>query len=134
MANALYRNAATLLLTAQLDLSSAPLKVALVDTGVYTFDAAHQFASELTGAIIGTPASLTGQSVVDGVFDANNVTFSGVTGPTAEAVVIFRDTGDLATSPLLLYWDTGVAGLPFTPNGGDATVAWSNGATKILSL
>lgn len=134
MANAAYTYAKSLILTAQLDFSTAPLYVALVDTGVYTFSAAHQFASALAGAVVGTHQALTGLNVTDGVFDADNVTFSAVTGPTIEAVVIYRYTGNLATSPLALYWDSGVTGLPATPNGGDITVAWSNGPSKIFAL
>ena len=37
-----------------------------------------------------------------------------------------------ATSPLVAYIDTGVTGLPVTPNGGDIAVAWN--ASGIFAL
>jgi len=47
--------------------------------------------------------------------------------------VIWKDTGNPATSPLLLYIDT-IGGFPLATNGGDITVAWNDGAYKIFSL
>jgi hypothetical protein len=42
------------------------------------------------------------------------------------------DTGTAATSPLVAYIDTGVTGLPVTPNGGNITVTWN--ASGIFQL
>jgi hypothetical protein len=49
------------------------------------------------------------------------VTFTAVTGDVSEAVILYKDTGVAATSPLIAYIDT-ATGLPVTPNGGDITV------------
>jgi hypothetical protein len=68
------------------------------------------------------------------VFDADPVTFSSVTGNTVEALVIYKDTGNAATSPLLAYIDTVSSGLPVTPNGGNIVVAWDSGSNKIFKL
>jgi hypothetical protein len=46
--------------------------------------------------------------------------------------VIYVDTGTAATSPLVAYIDTGVTGLPVTPNGGNITVTWN--ASGIFAL
>jgi hypothetical protein len=47
--------------------------------------------------------------------------------------VIYKDTGVSGTSPLIAYIDTGT-NFPVTPNGGDITVQWSSGASRIFKL
>jgi hypothetical protein len=107
--------------------------VALIDTGVYTYSAAHQFYSSLSG-IIGTPQRITNPTVsTAGVFDGDDVTFPTVTGATAEALVIYRqNSGANTTWRLVAYIDTDVTGLPVTPNGGDIDVTWN--ASGIFAL
>lgn len=99
--------------------------VALVDTGTYTYNSAHQFYSSLSG-IQGTDQALTSPTVVSGTFDADDVTFTAVTGVSIEALVIYRhNAGANTTWRLVLYEDTGVTGLPVTPNGGDIVITWN---------
>lgn len=106
--------------------------VALIDTGVYTYSAAHQFYSSLSG-IVGTPQRITSPTVVNGLFDGGDVTFPSVSGSTAEALVIYRqNAGANTTWRLVAFIDTGVTGLPVTPNGGDITVTWN--ASGIFQL
>jgi hypothetical protein len=71
--------------------------------------------------------------VTGGAFDAADVTFTTVTGDPSEALVIWKDTSNEATSPLIMYIDT-ATGLGVTPNGGDITVTWDNGANKIFKI
>lgn len=99
------------------------LKVALVDTGTYTYSAAHQYYSSVSG-VVGTPTAIGTPTYTNGVLDGADVTVSAVTGATAEALVVYLDTGSAATSPLVMYIDSGT-GLPFTPNGGDANITWN---------
>ena len=54
---------------------------ALVDTGVYTYNAAHQFYSSLSG-VVGTDQEILTKTQAAGVFDGTNLTFSAVTGNT----------------------------------------------------
>lgn len=104
--------------------SSAPY-VALVDTGTYTYSASHQFYSSLSG-IVGTDQPITSPTVTSGTFDGDDVTFSAVTGASVEALVFYRkNAGANTTWRLVLYEDTGVTGLPVTPNGGDIVVTWN---------
>lgn len=106
--------------------------VALVDTGTYTYSAAHQFYSDLSG-IVGTPQEILTKTQALGVFDGADVTFSAVTGATVEALVIYRkNAGANTTWPLVAYIDTSVTGLPVTPNGGDIGITWN--ASGIFSL
>ena len=126
MANAIYPLYKQALLdgSANTDINDLTVKVALVDTGVYTYSAAHEFLTSLTG-VVGTAQVINATTVANGLFDGDNVTYSGVTGNSVEALVIYIDTTVAATSRLVAYIDSGVTGLPVTPNGGDITVTWS---------
>lgn len=134
MANAIYPLYRQALLTGDtnIDIENGTVKVALVDTGVYTYSAAHQFLTSLTG-VVGTAQTLSTNTVTNGVFDsATNPTFAAVSGNTVEALVIYIDTGVAGTSRLVAYIDTSVTGLPVTPNGGDITITWN--ASGIFAL
>ena len=105
---------------------------ALIDTGVYTYNAAHQFYSSLSG-VVGTDQEILSKTQVDGVFDGTNLTFSAVTGNTIEAIVLYRkNAGANTTWPLIAYLDSSVTGLPAIPDGGNITLSWH--ATGIFKL
>ena len=104
--------------------TSAPY-VALVDTGTYTYSSSHQFYSSLSG-VVGTDQALTTPTVTNGTFDADDATFTAVSGASVEALVIYRhNTGANTTWRLVLYEDSSVTGLPVTPNGGNIVVTWN---------
>lgn len=125
MANAIYPKWKEALIQASANSSlGGTVKAALVDTGVYTYSAAHQFLSDLTGRV-GTDQTLGTKTYVNGVLDAADTTFPAVTGNTAEAIVLYIDTGVAGTSRLVAYIDTGVSGLPVTPNSGDINITWN---------
>ncbi len=136
MANAIYSKYKEALLkgSANIDVDTGTVKVALVDTGTYTFSETHEFLSSLSGAVgaAQTIANTTGGTVAAAVFDGDNVTYTAVSGATVEAIVIYIDTGVAGTSRLVAYIDTGVTGLPVTPNGGDSSIAWN--ASGIFKL
>ena len=135
MANAMYPTFKELLIgTGGVNLDTDTIKVALVDTGTYTYSAAHDFYNDVSAGVVGTPQTITNTTIASGVFDGDNVTFTSVTGNSVEALVIYKDTGNAATSNLVMYIDTGVTGLPVTPNGGNITITWDNGANKIFTL
>lgn len=134
MANALYPlwKEALLQFSTNNNLSAGTVKAALIDTGVYTYSAAHQFWSSAVAGVIGTPQTLASKTFTNGVFDAADVTMNNVTGASAEAIIIYIDTGVNGTSPLVCYLDTGVTGLPVTPNSGNITIQWN--ASGIFGL
>lgn len=132
MANVLYPKFKEHLLKADIDFDTVTVKAALIDTGTYTYSAAHEFHSDLSG-IVGTPTAVGSVSVTSGIIDGADVTFTAVSGATIEAVVLYNDTGVSGTSHLIAYLDTGT-GLPITPNGGDLGLTWSDGASKIVAL
>ena len=106
--------------------------VALVDTGTYTYSTSHQFYSDISG-VVGTDQRITTPTVVNGLFDGDDVTFSSVSGNTVEALVLYRkNSGANTTWRLVAYIDTSVTGLPVTPNGGDITITWN--ASGIFQL
>lgn len=115
--------------------TSANIKAVLVDTAAYTVNlATHQFLSDIAaGARIATSGNLAGKTATAGVADADDITFTSVGGASAEAVVLYKDTGTASTSPLIWYTTSGT-GLPVTPNTGDITVSWGNTSNKIFKL
>jgi hypothetical protein len=135
MANAIYPKYKELLIgtgTAA-SLSSGTVKAALIDTGTYTYNSAHDFYDDVVAGVVGTPVTLTTKTVTNGVFDADDVTFTSVSGATCEAVLIYIDTGGAnSTDPIVAFLDTNITGLPVTPNGGNITIAWN--ASGIFAL
>ena len=101
------------------------LKAALIDTGTYTYSAAHDFWNDASAGAVGTPGTIGTKTYVNGLLDGDNVTFTAVSGATCEAIILFLDTGTPTTSRLVAFIDTGVTGLPVTPNGGDITITWN---------
>jgi len=133
MANAIYPKYKEAVIQSSANSSlTGTVKTALVDTGTYTYSAAHEFLTSLTG-VVGTAQTIGAtKSYTNGVFDGGDITFTAVTGATAEALVIYIDTGTAGTSRLVAYLDTGVTGLPVTPNGGDILTTWN--ASGIFAL
>lgn len=133
MANAIYPlyKQALLDASANVDINDGTVKVALIDTGTYTYNSTHEFYSSVSG-VVGTPQTIANTTVTNGLFDGDNVTYTAVTGNSAEALLIYIDTGTAATSRLVAWIDTSVTGLPVTPNGGDISITWN--ASGIFQL
>jgi len=86
-----------------------------------SFNSAHEFHSDLTGAsIIATSGNLASVVATNGVVNANDITITAVTGSAFTHVILFRDTGTSATSPLIAIFDVA----SFTPTGGDVNVVF----------
>lgn len=124
MASVVYPKAKEAMLSQNpsIDLDADTIKAALVDTGTYIYSANHQYYNSVSG-VVGTPVTLGSKSLTNGVFDAADVTFTSVSGSSAEAIIIYKDTGSAATSPLIAYIDSGT-GLPVTPDGNNINVTW----------
>lgn len=135
MANALYSKGRQAFLEGTIAWLTDNIKVVLVDTASYTVDLTNdQFLSAITaGMRVATSGNLATKTSTAGVADADDVTFSSVSGAQSEALVIYKDTGSAATSPLIAYIDT-ATGLPVTPNGGDITVQFDSGSNRIFKL
>lgn len=136
MANGLYDAARAAFLNADIDWTNDDIRAILIDTGTYTVNlSTHDFLDDIPGgARVATSSALSGKTSTAGVADASDVTFSAVSGATVEAVVLYKHTGTESTSNLIAYMDTGMTGLPVTPNGGDITVQWANTTNRIFKL
>lgn len=145
MANALYDKGRESFLgqNPALDWDTDTIKCTLIDAGNYTVNlGTHQYMNTNTvpaAAKVGSPQTLASKTVTNGVADAADITFTAVTGASAEALILWKDGGGGGTSasgttdPLIAYIDT-ATGLAVTPNGGDITVTWDNGSNKIFKL
>lgn len=135
MANALYDKGREGFLDGSIDWDTDDIRCVLVDTALYTVDLAnHDFLDDVAvGSRVDTSGAFTSKTVTAGVADAANLTYTAVSGASVEALVIYKHTGSDATARLIAYIDT-ATGLPVTPNGGDITVTWDDGANKIFKL
>jgi len=135
MANALYDYGRNSFLNGDIDYTNDTIEVYLIDVADYSVDLAnHQYLTSVGSAARVANATLAGKSTAAGVADASDTVLTSVTGDQCEALILVRDTGVEATSNLIAYIDTAAAGLPVTPNGGDITITWDNGANKIFKL
>lgn len=142
MASALFDPGREGFLAAEIDWDTAVIKAALVRG--YTFSAAHKFVSDVTGAggtLVATSGAFTGKTVTAGVADADDVTFGAVpTGPAIPALIIFQSSAvaggaDVAAAAQrLIFFTDAYSGLPVTPNGGDITISWDAGPSRIFQL
>jgi len=133
MANALYLKAKEAFLNGSINMVANTVTIALIDTGVYTYSSSHQYRNEVSNSAVISSTTLSNKTITNGVFDADDATFSSVTGANCEALLIFQDTGVQSTSRLIAYIDS-ATGLPILPNGGDISVAFSSGSSKIFAL
>jgi hypothetical protein len=119
-----------------INLTTDTIKAALV-TGAYTPNTAaggDQYWSVVGANYAGTPQQITSPSVTGGVFNGAGVTYASVaSGPAVSQIVLYKDTGVAATSPLVAVLTAG-SGLPVTPNGSNISIAWDTGANKIFAL
>ena len=122
-----------------IDLDTQAIKVALVTaTFAPNIDTEEDFA-DVTNEVVGTGYTAGGQALTtkavtiddtdnEGVFDADDVTWSTST-ITARGAVVYYDSTVAATSLLICYLDFGS---DQTSTAGDFTIAWN--AEGILNL
>ena len=134
MANSLYNPFKQKLLSKAIDMQDAGdvIKASLIDSADYTFSAAHDEYSGgsrdvALAAIVAESASLTtlgALTVTDGVFDSPDFTWATVTGDVSEAIILWDDT--ITNDAPIAFYDTGIGGMPVTPNGGNINVQRCN--------
>ena len=132
MANQLYPLAKTALLTNSptIDLDNIEIRASLVTAG-YTYSATHQYITSVSSTHRVATATLLSKTIVNGVFDAADVTFTNVSGSEVTQIIIWQWSGTEATSPLLAIIDS-ATGLPKVPNGGNIIISWN--AAGIFAL
>jgi hypothetical protein len=135
MSSALYDLARKAFLDGSIAMLTDNIKAVLVDSADYTLDLAnHDFLDDIpAGARVATSGNLANKTTTAGVFDADDITITGVSGDQFEYIILYKDTGTASTSPLIACIDT-ATGLPCTPNSGDITIQWDSGSNKIFKL
>ncbi len=135
MASTLYDKARERFLIGEFNWLTDDIRIMLIDAAAYSVNlSAHAHLADVALASrVATSGLLANKTVAGGAADADDVTLTTVTGPSIEALIIFKDTGVPATSPLIAYIDAG-QGLPLTPNGGDVIVSWDNSVNKIFRV
>ena len=129
MANALYNPFKEQLLSnataIDLDEAGDTVKATLIDSADYTFSAAHDEYSGgsqdvPTAAKVAESADLGSQTTTNGTFDTADFSWTAVSGDQSEAVILWDDT--VTNDRLMAFYDTGITGMPVTPNGGNINV------------
>lgn len=124
----LYPSFKEALLNGDLDVCSAlTIKVVGIDSADYTYDAGHNYLDDVpAGARVGTPQTLANRTCTGGVFDADPITFSGMTGDPFERLLLYVSRGGAESADELIgLIDIPVADSPVIPNGGDVTLSWA---------
>lgn len=127
MSNALYTPFKEQLLSnaTAIDMDGDTIKATLIDSADYTFSAAHDEYSGgstdvASGAKVAESSALGSPTCTSGVFDTADFTWSSVTGDQSEAIILWDDT--VTNDRLVAFYDTGITGMPVTPNGGNINV------------
>jgi len=125
MANALYNTFKEGLLNKLFDIDTDVVKASLIDAADYTFNAAHDEYSGgardvAAAAIVAESGALGTPTIVNGTFDTADFTWTSVTGDQSEDIILWDDT--LTNDRLVAFYDTGITGMPVTPNGGNINV------------
>ena len=115
--------------TDNVDLNTDTIKFALVEGGSY--DSADVYMSDLIAdagvTVVARSGALASPTVTNGTFDCADKTVSSVTtGHTISRIVVFKDTGSDATSPLIADIDKqtdGSTAISQATNGGDIVVS-----------
>lgn len=135
MANALFDYGRNHFLLGDVNWVGHRIDCFLVDDNTYTNKnlTTNEFLTSLNAGSRVASTTLAGKTAVAGVADANDITFTAVSGAVSEELVLVRFvTGD-ADSYLLVFIDQ-ATGLPVTPNTGDIVVRWSDTTNKIFKL
>ncbi|MEW5803902.1 MAG: hypothetical protein AB1847_17545 [bacterium] len=144
MSDLLYNAGKLGILNGTIDLIHDDIKVMMVTSG-YVPDADHSYVDE---GMVEDPAhneisgqgyarkGISGRSIIkDVLFDkirfyADSVIYPNLKTDTIAGIIIFKSTGNDATSPLIMWIDSG--GFPCTPKEINMTIIWSEGGVFTL--
>jgi hypothetical protein len=145
MASLVYNVGKKVIMDGTIDLLTNNIRVMLVDN-TYTpdVDDAHMaiasgpIAAELSGTGYTADGELLSNKAVNQddtndraeFDDTADLTWTSISAGTADACVVYYDSGTGSTSWPICYIDTG--GFPVVTNGGDLTIQWN--AEGILQL
>ena len=135
MANVIYNSFKQKIMDGSIDLDTDTIKVALVIASYTPDQDNHESFADITNEVSGTGytaggATLSNVSITkdntdnEGVFDADDVTWSNST-ITARGAVVYKDSGTPATSWLICYIDFGS---DYSSVAGDFKITWNSEA------
>lgn len=118
-----------------IDFDTDDIDASLLDaTDSGTITAATVDYAEVNAADVVSTGNVSVSSISGGIVTLTGaVTFTNVTGDAADYLTVWKNSGDPATSPLAITWDSASTGLPVTPNGGDINVSWTTNQLVTLS-
>jgi len=131
LASGTYNSCYKHVLSGAINFATDDIYLALV-TSTYTPDYdAHEYFDDLTNEVVGTGYTADGKQLTDqsvtqdndgnqGVFDAEIVVWAN-SEITARAAILYMNSGDPATSPLIRYYDFGS---DLVTDGGAFCVNW----------
>lgn len=121
--------------TSVVDLNTDNIDASLLDqTDSGTITAATAVYDTVDTPVVVKTTDVTVSTITGGVVTLSGpVTFTAVTGDSAEYLTVFKNSGTPSTSPLIITWDSASTGLPVTPNGGDITATWSTNVLVTLA-
>lgn len=139
MADVIYNSFKQKIMDGSIDLDTDTIKVALVTSSYTPSQDDHEDYADITNEVVGTGYTAEGATLANaavtkdntnnrGVFDADDVTWSGST-ITARAAIVYKDSGTAATSWFIAYFDFAS---DKTSTAGDFTIAWN--ANGIVNL
>jgi len=121
MANGLYAIFKQRLLNKELDLDTDVITALLIDNADYSVNlTTHDDLADVAGAGQVATANLGTLTIALGVFDSADFSWTAVTGDQSESIILYDNTH--ASDALIAYYDTGITGMPVTPNGGNINV------------
>lgn len=127
MANSLYTQARLALFRGDIDLEDDTIRAALVTSGYTPNLMTDEVFDDLGANVLDTPVELENKAVsadgADAIFDADDIEYDPI-DETATYIVLYQDTGDPATSRLILLIDT-ASGLPVSPGLDSVPIAWA---------
>lgn len=137
MADVIYNRFLMGIFGADYDLAEAgdDVKAALTTSAYVPNIDTHLDFGDVTNQLSGTGYTANGESLGvqtvtqddtdnEGVFDANDVTWTAIDAGTADSATLHSWTGTAGTSLLICNIDTG--GFPIVTNGGDLTIQWNS--------
>lgn len=118
MANLLYDTFKEALLAGTPDMDTNAITATLIDGADYTFSAAHSsYATDVAAGAKVSATALGTLTITNGTFDSADFVWTAVTGDQSEEIILWDDTA--ANDQLIANYDTGMTGMPVTPNGGN---------------
>ncbi|HRQ65875.1 MAG TPA: hypothetical protein PKZ76_13610 [Xanthomonadaceae bacterium] len=122
--NRAFHHTYGLLWRGDVDWIADDIRAVLVRGSLYAFLASDQFLADIPAGARAADVALTGRDEIAGAVFADDATWPTVpVGDDVTAVVIYAETEDEATSPLLLWLDE-LDGLPRPTGGTDITLTW----------